>query len=211
MQSAVLKERSAGAHLSAAPALPLILLAHGHPLLSQGLAVALAECGAVQRVPSSAVVSAPEASPGVLLVTDRASAMGCHASLAQAVPVLVVDFGVCGREVRRLLDSGVQGCVRADCELLELSRAVQALSRGEVYLCPQCAAALADDVVLAGFTPREEEVLALICEGLDNKRIAQRLGLALSTVKTHVRALLAKSGASNRTNIATSILRRTGG
>ena len=62
---------------------------------------------------------------------------------------------------------------------------------GARHLCPLSAAALAEEVVRAEFTPREAQVLGLLCDGLDNKTIAQRLGLALSTVKTHVQALLA--------------------
>ncbi|MFN2291730.1 MAG: response regulator transcription factor, partial [Anaerolineae bacterium] len=48
-------------------------------------------------------------------------------------------------------------------------------------------------------TPREEEVLALMVEGLTNPEIAERLVVSRSTAKAHVSNILSKLGASNRT------------
>ena len=50
-------------------------------------------------------------------------------------------------------------------------------------------------------TLREREVLVLVCEGLPNAEIGERLHLAESTVKTHVKALLAKTGRRNRVEL----------
>lgn len=47
-------------------------------------------------------------------------------------------------------------------------------------------------------TPRELEVLALLCEGLPNKLIARRLDIATGTVKIHVGRILAELGVSSR-------------
>jgi DNA-binding NarL/FixJ family response regulator len=48
-------------------------------------------------------------------------------------------------------------------------------------------------------TPREREILALLCDGLTNKEIATRLFITDITVKAHVRSILAKLGARSRT------------
>lgn len=53
-----------------------------------------------------------------------------------------------------------------------------------------------DDV---GLSPREAEVLALICQGLSNVEVTQRAFLGLNTVKTYIRALYAKIGVTSRT------------
>jgi len=50
----------------------------------------------------------------------------------------------------------------------------------------------------AQLTPREREVLMLLGQGLDNRVIAERLGVAYSTVRTHVQALIEKLGARSR-------------
>lgn len=186
------------------------LLAHGHGLLSEGLAAVIGRWGAVRRLAPDAALAC-KADSAALIVTDRSTALRGASGPWRAWPILVVDFGLCGSEVRRLLDAGVCGCVHADAELQELERALAALREGAQHLCPLTAAALADDVVLADLTPREAEVLDLICQGLDNKRIAQELGVAVSTVKTHVHALLSKTGARTRTGIAAVTLRRIAG
>ena len=51
-------------------------------------------------------------------------------------------------------------------------------------------------------TPREKEVLSLICNGLSNKEIAARLGISEQTVKNYVSALMEKSRTRSRTQLA---------
>ena len=51
-------------------------------------------------------------------------------------------------------------------------------------------------------TPRQREVLALICEGLSNKHICSRLNISCSTVKAHIGAILRAIGVSNRLQAA---------
>lgn len=50
-----------------------------------------------------------------------------------------------------------------------------------------------------GISPRESEVLALICQGLNNQEIADQVFLSMNTIKTHVRLLYKKIGAESRT------------
>ncbi|MFD0413447.1 response regulator [Streptomyces sp. NPDC127108] len=54
----------------------------------------------------------------------------------------------------------------------------------------------------AGLTPREREVLSLLGQGLSNKEIGDRLHLGVTTVKTHVANLMAKTGCDNRIRLA---------
>lgn len=55
---------------------------------------------------------------------------------------------------------------------------------------------------LPGLTTREHEVLALVCEGLSNTEIADRLHVGITTVKTHITNLMTKTGAANRVRLA---------
>ncbi|MFN8595251.1 MAG: response regulator transcription factor [Anaerolineae bacterium] len=57
-------------------------------------------------------------------------------------------------------------------------------------------------------TPRELEVLQLIAQGLNNKRIAERLTVNERTVKFHVSTILSKLEVSNRTEAVTSAVTR---
>ncbi|MFJ4777948.1 response regulator [Streptomyces sp. NPDC088762] len=58
------------------------------------------------------------------------------------------------------------------------------------------------DAPVSAITPREREVLGLLGEGLSNKEIADRLHLGVTTVKTHVASLMAKTGRDNRIRLA---------
>ena len=51
------------------------------------------------------------------------------------------------------------------------------------------------------FTPREQEILNLVCQGLSNDEIARRLVVATTTVKTHVKSLLTKTGSRSRVEL----------
>jgi DNA-binding NarL/FixJ family response regulator len=53
-----------------------------------------------------------------------------------------------------------------------------------------------------GLTPREREVAALVAQGLSNREIAERLVISKRTADAHVEHILAKLGASSRTEIA---------
>ncbi len=81
---------------------------------------------------------------------------------------------------------------------IELLTRVAELAEVGLTLAAQRAAAPAAPV---GLTPREREVLALLCAGASNREIAARLVIAESTAKGHVRALIDKFGASSRLDV----------
>lgn len=56
--------------------------------------------------------------------------------------------------------------------------------------------------VVAGLTPRERDVLDLVGEGLSNAEIADRLHVGVTTVKTHITALMTKTNSPNRVRLA---------
>jgi DNA-binding NarL/FixJ family response regulator len=60
----------------------------------------------------------------------------------------------------------------------------------------------------ADLTPSEHRVLKLIGEGLSNREIAERLGVAEKTVKNHITSLLAKMGLQRRTQVAAWVAAR---
>jgi DNA-binding NarL/FixJ family response regulator len=92
-----------------------------------------------------------------------------------------------------------------DAELFEAIRAVQA---GKRYLPAEIAAELgrhaADDTLSA----REVEVLRRVAAGQSNKRIARELGISENTVKAHIRSILPKLEASDRTHAVTIAIKR---
>jgi DNA-binding NarL/FixJ family response regulator len=88
--------------------------------------------------------------------------------------------------VRQALESGARGYVLKNALDLDLAAAVKRVAAGETLLD----AGLSQSAPLQGergrgLTPRELEVLQLICEGLSNRGIAEKLGLSANTVAVH--------------------------
>ncbi|WP_431100689.1 helix-turn-helix domain-containing protein [Roseateles noduli] len=138
-----------------------------------------------------------------------AGALGRHAGAGLPGPHwLVVSPVVHGGRVRQAMAAGVLGYVHAACALEELRDAARAVAAGRRHLCRTAAAAVAEGWLGDDLTPRERDVLRMLCLGLDNKSIGLRLGVAAGTVKTHVKTLLQKLGARSRTQAATEALRR---
>jgi len=104
------------------------------------------------------------------------------------------------------LDAGAVGYLLKDADPDELLRGVQAAARGESPLAPKAAravlAARAETRPAAELTAREQEVLDLLAEGLANKQIARRLGIAEKTVKAHLTSVFQRIGVTDRTQAA---------
>jgi DNA-binding NarL/FixJ family response regulator len=104
------------------------------------------------------------------------------------------------------LDAGAVGYLLKDAEPEELLRGIEAAARGESPLAPKAARAVltarAETKPPAELTAREREVLALLSEGLANKQIARRLGIAEKTVKAHLTSVFQSIGVTDRTQAA---------
>lgn len=104
------------------------------------------------------------------------------------------------------LDAGASGYLLKDAEPEELRRGIRAAAAGEAPFSPRAAHALLElrrrQRSADQLTPREREVLALLAEGLTNKVIARRLGIAEKTVKTHLTSVFSAIGVSDRTQAA---------
>ncbi len=172
-----------------------VRVTHASALLAAGILATLDQRAAWRPVPP----------PGrAVLITDLQQAMRPQHDAA----VLVVASGLTAQAVRGLLRAGVQGCISAEGSAEELLRAVDALRSGASYVCPQSSSLLAGALKPFDLTGREREVLALLCDGLGNRSIAERLCIAPGTVKCHVKALLAKTGTSQRTALAAQAIRQ---
>jgi two-component system, NarL family, response regulator len=90
-------------------------------------------------------------------------------------------------------------------ELLETIRAVHV---GQKRISPEVAAEIAEHATDDALTPREIDVLRLIARGNANKIIAAELSLTEETVKSHVRNILSKLGANDRTHAVAIGLKR---
>lgn len=88
--------------------------------------------------------------------------------------------------VRQALAAGARGYILKDALDLDLATAIKKVAAGEIVLDPKLTPASTLKGERAhGLSPRELEVLRLICEGLGNRAIAAKLGLSANTVAVH--------------------------
>lgn len=125
--------------------------------------------------------------------------------------VLFTGYGDCAM-LEQAMDAGVRAFVLKEAPLAELLRALEIVIDGGTYVDAELARALASPPAVAELsplTPREQEVLALIADGLTNERAAAALGISAETVQSHVRNAMAKLDADSRTQAVATALRRS--
>jgi DNA-binding NarL/FixJ family response regulator len=115
--------------------------------------------------------------------------------------------------VRGFLQAGGHGYVSKAAVDHELLDAVLAVVRGERYLNPGLAMRLALDMVRKEaeeepLSPREEEVLRLLAQGLSHKEVAERLGISEKTVATYRERGMEKLGLQSRSELLRYAVRK---
>lgn len=109
------------------------------------------------------------------------------------------------------LDAGVRGFVLKEAPLQDLTRAVDMVAGGVVYVDPVLAGVLAsaESERMPQLTKREREVLRLLADGLTNEEIGKRLFLSPETVRTHVQKAMRRLEADTRTQAVALALRQS--
>jgi DNA-binding NarL/FixJ family response regulator len=122
------------------------------------------------------------------------------------VQVVVLTSFVDRARVQSALAAGAAGYILKDSDPADVATAVRAAARGESPLDPKVARVVLDaqraPAQAPQLSPREREVLALVGQGLANKQIARRLGIAERTVKAHLTAVFQAIGVTDRTAAA---------
>lgn len=101
---------------------------------------------------------------------------------------------------RRALRAGAAGYILKNMIRKELLEAIRAVHLGRRYIPPKIATELAEHCVEDELSEREIEVLREVAGGTSNKRIASRLSISEATVKAHMKSIMLKLGASDRTH-----------
>ena len=196
-----------------------VLLVDDHFVVRMGLAGSLnaeqdlkvvAECGSgeqaveLYRTHQPDVVVMDWRLPGISGVEATAA---IRAEFSHARIVMVSNYD--GEEdVHRAVEAGAAAYLPKSVEREELLAAIRSVSDGRTYFPPAIAARLAARHERPEVSPREMEVLRLVVQGASNKEIAKTLGIAVITAKLHVSKLLEKLDVSDRTQAATTAIRR---
>jgi DNA-binding NarL/FixJ family response regulator len=197
-----------------------LLIVDDHPLFRAALRHAVSQCAPgievaeapdlatahadLETHPETDLVSLDLHMPGVSGLAGLVALRCRH----PAVAVVVVSAHDDPAVVRRALAHGAQGFIPKNADMEHLGAAFAAVFRCETWVPPALRAAVAaaeapadEDLAtrLASLSAQQYRVLEMVAQGLLNKQIADRLGIAERTVKAHVGDVFAKLGVRNRT------------
>jgi DNA-binding NarL/FixJ family response regulator len=111
-------------------------------------------------------------------------------------------------EIQRALKAGARGYVLKSIPPKELVDAIRQVHAGKKRIPPDVAAHLAEHLTDETLTDREIEVLSHLAHGNRNRDIAERLFISEETVKVHMKHIMEKLGASDRTQAVAIAIRR---
>ncbi|WP_026424603.1 LuxR C-terminal-related transcriptional regulator [Actinokineospora inagensis] len=203
-----------------APAGPAIALVDGVPLFREGLSALVLRTPGLRWLgatdtPQGAVGFAERFQPDVVLIDSgldprgHLSTMLTAANTELAVLIMVRDGHRTTQYVATAIAAGVHGVIQRSVEPPQLVEAILAVHATRRYLDPALAKTVAAPrgrlAPLPGMdqqslSRREFQVLQLIADGLENQAIARILYVSVETVRTHVKSILRKLGARDRTH-----------
>ena len=195
-----------------------VLLADDHAVLRKGLSALLAENEGIEIAGEAengeeAVALAGRCRPDAIvmdLVMPRMDGLEATLKIIRNDPdakiLLLTTFGE-AEAIRTALKSGAKGAVTKDLDPDELVAAIRTVASGGTFVA-QSLKSLLDDDAIDSLTPRQREILVDISQGFTNNDISVKYGIALPTVKDHIRLLFEKLGVSNRAEAASLAVRR---
>ena len=196
-----------------------VLAIDDHPLLREGIAaicVAYADLNLVGLAASGqeGIRQYRELKPDITLMDLRLPDMsGIEALIALRADfinarVIMLSTFHGDVEVQRALEAGACGFLVKSMPPIELVAAIRQVHAGKKCVAPVVATHLAEYLAEDSLTAREVEILQLIAAGNRNRDVANALSIAEDTVKVHVKHLMAKLGANDRTDAVVIAIRR---
>lgn len=207
-----------------------VLVVDDHSIVRDGLAALLEQVS-----PEFEVFQAGDAEEGLQLLdqvgdfdlvildlfipgVDGFEAISAFGLKRPELPVIVLSSSEDSDDVRRALASGALGYVPKSASQHVLLSAIKLVMNGDLYVPPLVLSKSSDSNSQTGdlpkangklLTPRQREVLILLCEGNPNKAIATKLNLSEKTVKTHISLIYKALNVANRMQ-ASKAARETG-
>lgn len=201
-----------------------IILVDDHDMVRRGLAVFLSAFNDMQLVGEAAdgyeaLALIEDTHPDVVLMDVLMPGLDGIETTRQIkgqypqIQVLLLSSSSDEDLVKSGIQAGALGYVLKNITAQDLAKAVRDAYRGQSTLSPAAMQALVAVTARPPepdyhLTEREQELLALLVRGLSNPEIAEYLTISLSTVKFHISSILAKLGASSRTEAVTIALEK---
>lgn len=196
---------------SARDAAPIkVMIVDDHPMVADGIESILESYDDVQVVGTlsngrQAIDALPQLRPDVILMDLNMPEIGGLTAtemvleLDPDVRVLILSMHDSAEYISTALSHGAVGYVLKDVPTEEIKIAIDAVMRGERYLCTGAKGSLAPDDSGARepLTSREQTVLLQLAQGKSNKQVAGELNISVRTVETHRKNIKRKLGISS--------------
>jgi DNA-binding NarL/FixJ family response regulator len=196
-----------------------VIIVDDHELVRHGLAMLLNGAEEIDLVGqaddgAAAVELVRELRPDVVLMDLSMPGMGgaeatriICTSYPDVKVVMLSSFAE-RRSVLDAIDAGAVGYLLKDGGMDEIVRALEAAARGEAPLSPRAAQSILSARParqLPSLSVREREVAELAASGLRNRDIAERMGIAEKTVKTHLTRVDQRLGVATRSELSNAL------
>lgn len=196
-----------------------VLSVDDHPLMREGVAALIRNQADMVLVADAAngreaIQRCREHQPDVTLMDIRLPDMsGIDAMIAilselpKARIIMLTTFEG-DVEIQRALQAGARGYMLKSMPPGELLAGIREVHAGKKRIPPEVATQLAEHLGEEALTPRELEVLQQVAGGNRNREIGDRLFISEETVKVHIKHIMEKLGAKDRTGAVAIALRR---
>ncbi|WNG37841.1 response regulator transcription factor [Archangium minus] len=196
-----------------------ILVVDDHPVLREGLSAMLAGQPDMALVAEAengeqALQAFREHQPDITLMDVRMPAMGgieAITAIRSEFPtarIIVLTTYEGDAQALRAIKAGASGYLLKSMLRKELVETIRSVHAGRRRIAADIASEMAEHVADDELTARERDVLSYVAAGNANKEVAARMGISEETVKTHMKNVLTKLGAKDRTHAVVVALKR---
>ncbi len=188
-----------------------VLIVDDHPMVAEGIQSILESYSDIEVVGAvsggrDAIAKAGELTPDVILMDLNMPDVGGLSAteiILERQPdtrILILSMHDSPEYISTALSHGAVGYVLKDVQPEEIKTAIDAVMRGERYLCTGAAGSLSpqkDGEAREALTGREQTILLELAQGKSNKEVALALDISVRTVETHRKNIKRKLGISS--------------
>ncbi len=187
-----------------------VLIVDDHPMVAEGIQSILESYDEIEVVGTlsngrDAVEQSTELMPDVILMDLNMPGIGGLSAteiILERLPdtrILILSMHDSPEYISTALSHGAKGYVLKDVPTEEIKQAIDAVMRGEQYLCTGASGSLKPKGLNAreALTGREQTILLELAQGKSNKEVAQVLDISVRTVETHRKNIKRKLGISS--------------